>query len=290
MYADLNSRIRFNDQFPTQKLIAVIIAHDKATTGLATKSESSIRLPKDLEGKRIAAPQGDGSRQLFPLFASLNKLNESSITWINVAPELRETMLLRGEADAISGDSPTIMPNILSMGQPESSIRLIPYSDYGLALYGKALIVKPEFAEKNPEAVRNFIRGVVHGINALITDPDAALASVKKRDPLLKDDIERGRIKMTLAYAFVTPNVLKNGYSAVDPTRLEGLLKELAQGLQLRPCRLPPTATPIGICRHAPSCAWRNRMGPAAGFPGVRAIARHSLKMSGSSARMGDLS
>ena len=98
MYADLNSRIRFNDQFPTQKLIAVIIAHDKATTGLATKSESSIRLPKDLEGKRIAAPQGDGSRQLFPLFASLNKLNESSITWINVAPELRETMLLRGEA------------------------------------------------------------------------------------------------------------------------------------------------------------------------------------------------
>src|SRR5262249_9660789 len=50
-YADLYAMVRFNDQNPGQKLIAVMIANDKATTGLATMSGSQIKSPKDLEGK-----------------------------------------------------------------------------------------------------------------------------------------------------------------------------------------------------------------------------------------------
>src|SRR5262252_10270632 len=50
-YADLYAMVRFNDQNPEHKLIAVMIANDKATTGLATKSDGNIKLPKDLEGK-----------------------------------------------------------------------------------------------------------------------------------------------------------------------------------------------------------------------------------------------
>src|SRR5215813_12477048 len=211
-YADLNAMVRFNDQNPGQRLIAVMILNDKATTGLATKSDSKIKSPKDLEGKKLASPQGDGSRQLFPLFARINQINESLITWINVSPELRETMLVRGEVDAISGDGPTVMLNIRALGLPPSAITIMPYSDYGLELYGKALVVRPDYAEKNPELVRNFIRGVAHGTNNLIRDPDAAVASVKTRDPLLQSDIEKARIRMTLDYAIVSPNVRQNGY------------------------------------------------------------------------------
>ena len=32
----------------------------------------------------------------------------------------------------------------------------MPYIDFGVNLLGHAVIVKPEFAEKNPEAIRNF--------------------------------------------------------------------------------------------------------------------------------------
>ena len=227
-YADLYAMVRFNDQNPGQKLIAVMMANDKATTGLATMSGSQIKSPKDLEGKKMASPQGDASRQLFPLFAEINHLNENSITWINVSPELRETMLVRGEVAAISGDGPTVMLNIRAIGLPTSAIRIMPYSDYGLELYGKALIVRPDYAEKNPGLVRNFIRGVAHGMNILIKDPDAAVASVKKRDPLLQDDIEKARIGMTLEYAIVSPNVRQNGYSNVDMARLGRTLNGVA--------------------------------------------------------------
>src|SRR5262249_12183369 len=159
-YADLYAMVRFNDQNPDHKLIAVMIANDKATTGLATKSDGNIKAPKDLEGKKVASPQGDASRQLFPLFARINRIDESSINWINVAPELRQTLLVRGEVDAISGDGPTVMLNIRAIGLLPSAIRIMPYSDYGLELYGKALVVRPDYAAKNPELIRNFIRGV----------------------------------------------------------------------------------------------------------------------------------
>jgi NitT/TauT family transport system substrate-binding protein len=233
-YADLNAMVRFNDQNPGQRLIAVFIANDAAATGLATKASSSIKSPKDLAGKTLASPQGDASRQLFPLFAKINKLDESSIKWINVSPELRETMLIRDQADAISGDAPTIMLNIRALNIPESDIRVFRFVDYGLELYGKALVVRPEYAAKNPEAIRNFIRGVVHGMNILIKDPDAAVASVKKRDPLIQGDIEKARIKMTLDFAIITPNVLKNGLSNPEIARLDRSLRQVAEGVQLK--------------------------------------------------------
>src|SRR5262249_2214147 len=147
--------IRFNDQNPNQKLIAVMIAHDKGTTGLATKANSGIKSPADLVVKRLASPQGDAGPQLFPLFAKINRIDDSGIKWINVSPELRETLLLRGDADAISGDVPTVMLNIRALNIPESDIRILPYSEFGLQVYGKAIIVKPDYAKSNPEVVRN---------------------------------------------------------------------------------------------------------------------------------------
>jgi NitT/TauT family transport system substrate-binding protein len=233
-YADLNAMIRFNEANPNQRLIAVFIANDKATTGLATKASSGIKLPKDLEGKKVASPLGDGSRQLFPLFAKINKVDESKVEWLNISPELREPMLIRGQVDAISGDGPTVMLNMRGLNIPEKDIKIIPYGDFGLDLYGKAVIVRPDYAKKNPEVIRNFLRGVVTGMNGLIRDPAAAVASVRKRDPLLNDSIETARIKATLDYAIVTPNVAKNGYSNVDLARLDRTLKALADGLQFK--------------------------------------------------------
>jgi NitT/TauT family transport system substrate-binding protein len=233
-YADLNAMVRFNDQNPGQRLIAVFIANDRAATGVAAKADGSIKTPADLAGKTLAAPQGDASRQLFPLFAKINKLDESTIKWINVSPELREPMLVRGQADAISGDGPTVMLNMRALNIPASAIRMLLYVDHGLELYGKAVVVKPEFAEKNPELMRNFIRGVAHGMRTLVKDADAAVASVKKRDPLIDTEIEKARIKATLDYAIMTDNVRNNGLSNIDPVRLERSLKQVAEGVALK--------------------------------------------------------
>ena len=226
--ADIYSMVRFNNENPDHKLIAVMIVDDKSALAVEVKASSPIKTPQDLNGKTLAAPVGDATRQLFPLFAAVNHIDESSIKWINVSPELREPLLVRGEADAITGHLTTVMLNFANIGVKTSDIRTMPYIDFGVNLLGHAVIVKPEFAEKNPEAIRNFIRGSVHGFNAMIKDPDAAVASIKKRDPLINPELEKSRIKMSLDYRMITDNVLKNGVSNVEAERLASSLKDVA--------------------------------------------------------------
>lgn len=227
-FGDIYSMVRFNAENPGHKLIAVMMVDDKSALAVEIKASSPIKTPRDLNGKTLAAPVGDATRQLFPLFAAANKVDEKSIKWINVSPELREPLLIRGAADAITGHLTTVMLNFANIGVKDADIRTMAYTDFGVNLLGHAVIVKPEFAEKNPEAIRNFIRGSVRGFNAMIRNPDAAVASIKKRDPLINPEIEKNRIQMSLDYRMITENVLKSGASNVDPKRLESSLTDVA--------------------------------------------------------------
>ncbi len=248
--ADLYSMVRFMGENPGRPLIAVFMVNDKSALAVETMAKSNIVKPQDLNGRSIAAPAGDASRQLFPLFATVNGIDQSSIKWLNVSPELREPMLIRGEADAVSGNVPTVLINMQAVNIPSDAVRVMAYANYGVGLYGLALITRPEFAEQNPDAVRDFIRGTVHGLNRMIQDPAAAVASVKTRDPLLNDKVERDRIKMTLDYGIITPNVLEHGYSNVDMARLASTLAQVAPAFNMK---TTPAASQVYTDKYLPA-------------------------------------
>ena len=229
--ADVYTMMSFNAANPDRKLIAVALVHDKSALSVATMKSSNIVKPSDLNGKKIGAPTGDASRQLFPLFASVNQI--SSVEWLTISPQLRETMLIRGQADAISGHITTIMMNLRAVNVPASDVRLMLYADYGVKLYGHAIVATPAYAEKNPQVVTDFIRGFMHGLNVMIKDPGAAFASVKKRDGLLNEEVEKARIQMSLEAMFLSDNVLKNGVSFVDKARLARTLEQVGAAFQL---------------------------------------------------------
>lgn len=238
--ADLYSMVRFNAENPDRRLIAVMMVDDKSALGVETMADSAIKQPQDLAGKTIAAPVGDASRQLFPLFAEANGIDPNSIRWINVAPELREPMLLRKQADAITGHLTTVLMNLRAIKISSSDIRVMPYASYGSDLYGHALVVRPDYASKNPDTVRNFIRGAVHGFNAMIRDRDGAIMSLKKRDALLDREVEIERLKISFDYRMITPDVLKNGASNVDMDRLNRSLKAVGNAFGLK--SVPPAS------------------------------------------------
>jgi NitT/TauT family transport system substrate-binding protein len=229
--ADVYTMMNFNAVNPDRKLIAVALVHDKSALSIATMKSSKILKPSDLNGKKIGAPTGDASRQVFPLFASVNHI--SSVEWLTISPQLRETMLIRGQADAISGHITTIMMNLHALNVPASDVLVMPYADYGVNLYGHAIVTTPAYAEQNPKAVTDFIRGFMHGLNVMIKDPNAAIVSTKKRDGLINEEVEKARIKMSLDAMFISDNVLKNGVSFVDKARLARTLEQVGEAFQL---------------------------------------------------------
>ena len=54
---------------PGPRHLAVAVLHDRTPLCAIVRADGPIRTPKDLEGKRLAAPDFDAGRQLFPAFA-----------------------------------------------------------------------------------------------------------------------------------------------------------------------------------------------------------------------------
>jgi NitT/TauT family transport system substrate-binding protein len=247
-YADLYAMVRFNAANPGHQLIAVAINQDRSAVGIATLASSNITKPTDLNGKKIGAPP-DAGKQLWPVFAKLNNVDTNSIEWENVSGDLRDTLLVRKQVDAVTGVVTTTMMNARSMGVPENGIRPFIYANYGIPLYGSSIVTTPAFAAAHPEAVRAFIAGLAHGLNVMIKDPEYALSTIKKKDPLLDDAIEMGRLKITLQYILITDHVEQYGLSQVDMARLQQTLDDVAGPFGINP---PPQAAAVFTANYLP--------------------------------------
>src|SRR5262249_5617396 len=72
------------------------------STGFSVISLAStgIRTPKDLEGKKLALSPGDPMWQLFQAIASVNKLDTSKISMVQVDPAAKVVAVLEKRADA----------------------------------------------------------------------------------------------------------------------------------------------------------------------------------------------
>ncbi len=233
-YADIYVLLRFLGANPTQRMKCFYMAHERSALSVAVHQDSPVTNPRQLVGKRVASPVGDASRQVFPLFAAKNDMKESDITWVNVTADLRETLFVQRQVDAISGSMNTIIMNMAAAKVPQEKIRFFPYADYGLPLYGHCLFTTDEFAEKNPQVLTAVVRGVVRGMRSMLSDRKGAVEGVLKRDPLLDAAIEDQRIVVSADINLATPEVRKNGFSNVDMRRLSETIDDVSKIYEMK--------------------------------------------------------
>jgi NitT/TauT family transport system substrate-binding protein len=251
-FGDLNALIEFNAKNPGKEIPAVFMVYDKAPMAILTRKSKNINKPADLAGKKGAAPSFDAGFRLFGLFAKLNGLDASKVEWNNVAPQLREPMLSRNETDAISAFSFTAVMALKSLGVPENDIQVFMYSDYGLDLYSNGVIASPDLVKNNPRAVAGFVKATLRAWKDTIKEPAAAIAALKKREPLINDAVELERLNLAIKGFVLTPDVRKNGMGGIDAARLaknidlatEGfaLPRKITSDLVFNPAFLPPAA------------------------------------------------
>jgi NitT/TauT family transport system substrate-binding protein len=251
--ADTSTMVRFNANNPGNQLICVAMVQDASASGVVGLRSKGIEKPQDLAGKHIYAPAADAGRILFPIFASLNNIDIDSIHWNTVTSDLRDSMLARREADAVTSNIVTTVMNVRAIGLAESELAIFFYARHGIDLYGSSIVTTRAFAEKNPEAVRKFISGLVHGLNTMATDLNASMASLKAYDNLLNDEIEKERMIMSMRDMLITDHVRKNGFSSVDMERLERTLKQVAPIFKIA----APAAGDVYTDRYLPSASER---------------------------------
>jgi NitT/TauT family transport system substrate-binding protein len=219
--ADINPTIRLRLQNADSPLFTPFIIYDQAALAVMTLRRQNIARPQDLVGKTIAAPETDAGRQLFPAFARAVGIDPASVRWQTVSPQLRETMLVQGQANAITGFITSGILSLRAAGIPASDIVTWKFNDHGVDLYSTSLIVTRRWAEANPRAVTGLITAIVRGQNEARRDPAAAIAALKRRDPLINEAVERERMELGFRELTFTPHVLANGFGQVDMARLQ---------------------------------------------------------------------
>lgn len=234
-FSDVYNMIEFNDKNPAQKLVSVAVPFNKGPFAIVTLKKSGIDTPQELAGKKLGSPAGDGPRRLWPLFAKQVGVDPNSVTWTTMEPKLRETFLVQGRVDGISGYATSAIPNITKAGVKLEDINVFYYNEHGLDFYGNAIIGREKFIQENPEVVRGFLKAYNRGLQDTIANPETALATVKNAgDQLLDIDSERLRLEIGLDKLIVTDEAKKNGLGAVDDQRLQQTITQTAAGFNLQ--------------------------------------------------------
>jgi NitT/TauT family transport system substrate-binding protein len=232
-YGSLDALIEFNVKNPGKELMAVYVVLNSPPYSVITLKGKGINSPKDLEGRKIGAPEGDAPRRLFPVFAKAVGIDPAKVEWVSMSPPLREPSLVKGEVDAITGFYFTGYLNLLALNVNPEDIVAFKYKDYGVELYGNAIIVRKDFMQSNPEAVAKFVRAVNRALKEVIADPEKAADYVKQRDPLVDRNVELQRLKLALSDNILTEEVRRNGLGAVDRTRLEKTIQSVVTAFNL---------------------------------------------------------
>jgi NitT/TauT family transport system substrate-binding protein len=233
-YGDINSMIEYNVKNPQQPLIAVGIILNSPPFALISLKRYGIQQPKDLKGATIGAPAGDAPRRLWPIFARNAGVPVDSVTWTNMAPPLREPALVKGDVKAISGFYFTGFLNLTeNLKIPESDVVAFNYSDYGIDLYGNAVIVRVDWLKAHEDTVRRFLAGLATGFKATLKDPRASIAHIKAAEPLANEVTELKRLQLAIAANMVNDEVRKNGLLGIDAARMQRAIDQMVVSFEL---------------------------------------------------------
>jgi NitT/TauT family transport system substrate-binding protein len=236
-FSDVYNAMEFNDKNPNDKILAVAFYQNKAPFSIVTFKANGIKTPADLVGKKLGAPAGDGPRKLFPLFAKEIKIAPDSVTWDTMEPKLRETFLLQGKVDAVSGFYTSVIPSLIKGGKTMDDIQIFFYDEFGLDFYGNGILVKQDFMTKNPDAIKAFLKAYFRGMQEVVKDPTAALDLVVSTDQskLMDREAEKLRLKLAIERMYVTPEVEAAGFGGADMKRLEKSINQTVEGFKLKP-------------------------------------------------------
>ena len=101
--------------------------------------------------------------------------------------------LKAGQIDAVLGFSFRVYVDLKDRGVPVDDIVLMMMADYGLKLYGNAVIVNPKFAAEKPDAVKAFLSAYLRGLKETIRRPADAIDLTIKREDMARNAVELER-------------------------------------------------------------------------------------------------
>ena len=233
-FADLAALMEFHANNPDapNKPVAVMMVYNNTPASVMALKKSGIKTPADLAGKKLGAPVFDAGRRAFPIFAKAN--NVPAVNWVSMDPPLRETMLVRGDVDAITGFTFTSLLNIEARGVKAEDVVVLQYPDYGVKLYGNAIIASPKMIKENPAAVKAFLAAFAKGMKDVIGNPAASIETVKARDGIINVPLETRRLQLAIDTVINSADARAEGFGQIKGPRLSLMASQVSDAFNTK--------------------------------------------------------
>ena len=168
-------------------LVAVFNVYANSPQGLYWLKSSGVKTVKDLVGKKIGNPAGDGARTMWPALAKANGIDPKSVTWVNIDANAKLSAL---KSKAI--DATTSFYNIHHIFQAElgDDMGFLAWKDAGLNPYGNSVIVNADFLAKNRPLVDKFVKVTQRAFAACVAQPNPCVQALVEANGALKFDNE----------------------------------------------------------------------------------------------------
>ncbi|ERJ19583.1 ABC transporter substrate binding protein [Salinisphaera shabanensis E1L3A] len=228
-FGDMNAIIQTAAKSPDRAPVMVYQIYNQPPFAVLTTADGPTESVADFPGHTFGGPAGSAATKLFPAMLEASDINPDSVSITNVAPQLQEQLLNRGDVDAALVFNVTSYMNLVSQGRdPQADYRWFAYGDHGLDIYSNGVMVSQAMIADHPEAVEGLVKAINHAMQDIIQDPDAGIAAVKQREAFIDADAERKRLDYAMTHLIVSDESREIGIGDVSTQRLSRSIDTIA--------------------------------------------------------------
>jgi NitT/TauT family transport system substrate-binding protein len=156
-------------------LVGVMNVYANSPQGLYWLKSSGIQGVKDLAGKKIGNPAGDGARTMWPALAKKVGIDPNSVTWVNIDANAK-----LGALKARTIDATTSFFNLHHVFARElgSDMGFLAWKDAGVNPYGNSIIANGAWLKANRDKADKFVKITQKAFADCVKTPDACIKAL----------------------------------------------------------------------------------------------------------------
>ena len=185
---------------------------------LISWKDQNIAKPADLVGKVVATLQGDTTTTMLYALLAKNKIDRTAVRIVASDGGTRNQTFLSKRAEAITGFTNDSYIGLAAT--TNDAVTAFTYSDFGINTMGDGIAAHRDTIASSPKVVAGFVRASIKAYQYALQHPEEAAASLIKRSPSLKAEVEVAKLKAT-ARLLDTPETKEHGVGYSSKQRWE---------------------------------------------------------------------
>ncbi len=232
-FGDINAIIQQASLNRADAPVMVYQIYSRAPFVMVTRKDGPIQSLADLPGTLLGGPAGSPTLRLFPGFARANGIDPDTIQYMNMAPNLQEQLMVRGEIAGTLVFNVSAYINLIRMGENPDDYNWFTFADNGLDVYSNGVMVSQAMIAENPEAVAGLVRAINRATVEIIANPELGIEAMLAVEPLLDAELELQRLNFAIDELMQAPETLAAGLGEVDDTKLDAAIGVISEAYEL---------------------------------------------------------